>query len=378
MLLIDEDSILKKLLRYLSPFAPDQSGACGVLYELGGLIVICDAGGCAGNICGFDEPRWFTKRSAVFSAGLRDMDAIMGRDDKLIAKLASAQESLGGKFTAIVATPVPAVIGTDMKALKRMAEKKTGVPCITVNAIGTKYYDEGESEAWEKLFREFAGAADGNADAVDEKAGSTFTGIIGATPLETGYSTPEPLMQGLERYGIENPVIYSMGTGLDEIRLSASAGKNLVVSAAGIAAAEYLKEKFGVPYETGYPFIPEEVIAEAKGIKDGKVLIVHSQFAANELRRVIRGEGNAEVDCGTFFMMNEDYSEENDIRLAGEDELWELAESGMYDVIIADDDIKRLLDAAGFKGRFISFPYFAISGRTLDEGKTLYDVNYKG
>ncbi len=376
---------MKKLLRYLSPFAPDQSGACGVIYELGGLIVICDAGGCAGNICGFDEPRWFTKRSAVFSAGLRDMDAIMGRDDKLIAKLASAQDSLGGKFTAIVATPVPAVIGTDMKALKRMVEKKTGVPCITVNAIGTKYYDEGESEAWDKLFREFAGAAEAGSDedseskiSGNESGGSTFTGVIGATPLETGYSTPEPLIQGLERYGIENPVIYSMGTGLDEIRHSASAGKNLVVSAAAVAAAEYLKEKFGVPYETGYPFIPEKVISEAKEIKEGKVLIVHSQFAANELRRVIRGEGNAEVDCGTFFMMNEDYSEENDIRLAGEDELWELAESGKYDVIIADDDIRRLLDAAGFKGRFIPFPHFAISGRTLDEGKTLYDVNYKG
>ena len=71
---------MKKFLKYMSPFAPDQSGACGVFYELGGLIIICDAGGCAGNICGFDEPRWFDKKSAVFSAGLRDMDAIMGSD----------------------------------------------------------------------------------------------------------------------------------------------------------------------------------------------------------------------------------------------------------------------------------------------------------
>lgn len=58
---------MKNLLKLLSPFAPDQSGASAVLYELGGLMVICDAGGCAGNVCGFDEPRWFTKR-AQFSA----------------------------------------------------------------------------------------------------------------------------------------------------------------------------------------------------------------------------------------------------------------------------------------------------------------------
>ena len=46
---------MKGLYRYLSPFSPDQSGAVAVLYELGGIIVILDAGGCAGNICGFDE-----------------------------------------------------------------------------------------------------------------------------------------------------------------------------------------------------------------------------------------------------------------------------------------------------------------------------------
>ena len=36
---------MKNLLKLLSPFAPDQSGASAVLYELGGLMVICDAGG---------------------------------------------------------------------------------------------------------------------------------------------------------------------------------------------------------------------------------------------------------------------------------------------------------------------------------------------
>ena len=71
---------MRGLRKYLTPFAPDQSGAVSVLYEFGGIIVICDAGGCTGNICGFDEPRWFESKSALFSAGLRDMDAILGRD----------------------------------------------------------------------------------------------------------------------------------------------------------------------------------------------------------------------------------------------------------------------------------------------------------
>ena len=39
---------MKGLRKYLSPFAPDQSGAAAVLCEFHGLIIILDAGGCAG------------------------------------------------------------------------------------------------------------------------------------------------------------------------------------------------------------------------------------------------------------------------------------------------------------------------------------------
>ena len=124
---------MRGLRKYLTPFAPDQSGAVSVFYEFGGIIVICDAGGCTGNICGFDEPRWFESKSALFSAGLRDMDAILGRDDRLVEKLADAATKLDAKFAAIIGTPVPAVIGTDYHALKRMTEKKVNLPIMTVD-----------------------------------------------------------------------------------------------------------------------------------------------------------------------------------------------------------------------------------------------------
>ena len=36
-------------MKYLSPFAPDISGATAVLFGMKGLIVIIDAGGCTGK-----------------------------------------------------------------------------------------------------------------------------------------------------------------------------------------------------------------------------------------------------------------------------------------------------------------------------------------
>ena len=389
---------MKKLLKYLSPFAPDQSGACGVLYELGGIIVICDAGGCAGNVCGFDEPRWFTKKSAVFSAGLRDMDAIMGRDDKLIDKMASAQEYLKCDFTAVVGTPVPAVIATDMKAIKKMAEKRIGVPCITVSCTGTRYYDEGEEETWYELFREFAGEENifnkTNIESVnnnryedseltsEDKEKLEKIGVIGATPLETGYSTAEPLIQLCEKNGYEDAVIYSVGSGLKAISHAPKIEQNLVVSVQGLKAAKYLEEKYGVPYEVGFPFIPDEVVSDVMSKmrpEEKKILIIHSQFAANELRNIIRQfkgidaeSDSMKIDCATFFMQSPQYSEKNDFKLSNEDELYELAEQNAYDLIIGDADMKPLLKAAGYKGGFIDYPHFAVSGRMHDDSVLIY------
>ena len=168
---------MKGLRKYLSPFAPDQSGAAAVLCEFHGLIIILDAGGCAGNICGFDEPRWFDSRSAIFSAGLRDMDAILGRDDRLVEKIGKACEKLSADFIAVIGTPVPAVIGTDYKALSRMVEKKTGIPALTIDTDGTKLYDIGEKKTWKELFKKFA---------VKQEVEPGRVGIIGATPLSFG------------------------------------------------------------------------------------------------------------------------------------------------------------------------------------------------
>ena len=371
---------MKKMLKYLSPLAPDQSGAAGVLYELGGIIVICDAGGCAGNICGFDEPRWFSKRSAVFSASLRDMDAIMGRDDRLIEKLSKAYEQIGGEFAAIVATPVPAVIGTDMKALKRMAEKKLGIPCITVNAIGTRLFDEGEEEAWLGLFREFAGRGNDASHIENDASHNTqsVTGILGATPLETGYSTSEPLIEMAKAYGIENPLIYGMDLGLEAIRESGRIKENLVVTPAGLKTARYLEEECGVPYKVGYPFTSQDVKKQvldsierllSKGKESAKrVLIIHTQFAANELRSLILNKyPDISIDVATFFMQSPDYKEEGDLRLSGEDDLAELVAARNYDLVVADGDIERLLTAVGYKNTFVDYPSFAVSGRMNDD-----------
>lgn len=347
---------MSSLLTHLSPLAPDDSGACGVLYELGGITVICDAGGCAGNVCGFDEPRWLEKKSALFSAGLRDMDAILGRDKLLVEKLAQITEQIPAAFTAIVGTPVPAVIATDYQALRRMAEKRTGLPCIVIPTDGTKYYDAGAEQAYYAVFDRFA--------AEQYPVKKNKVGILGASPLDTGMIHAADVTQGMH---YDEIVCFGLDSGLDEIRRASECSVIHVAAPAGLKAARLLKERFGTPYVI-LPHIPGEVPAKCRetGIGDRRILIVHQQFAANHLRETLLPQEDylpwpAQIDCATWFRFDPDFANENDFRIRTERDLRDAAKN--YDMIIADRMLRRAVP--DFAGIWIDFPHYAVSGSAV-------------
>ena len=351
---------MKSLLKHLSPFAPDQSGAVSALFDFGGLIVICDAGGCTGNICGFDEPRWFTRPGAVFSAGLRDMDAILGRDDKLVAKLQAAMEDSDLAFSAIIGTPVPTIIATDFLALKRMAEKRTGRPAITVATTGTHHYDRGASAAWVELFKTFA------TERVPVESGTV--GVLGASPLDFScVNAGTHLVRALKNEGGRNAWCYGMGAGLDRVRTAAAAERNLVVSPAGLAAANHLEKTFGTPYEVRCPWLPARTLDALPRIAGSNVLIVHQQFAANAVReRILSLHPESRVTVASWFMMEPDYMREGDFRIASEDAFIKAVANGGYDAIVCDERLRTALPR-DFRDRIVDFPHFAVSGRLIEE-----------
>jgi hypothetical protein len=155
---------------------------------------------------------------------------------------------------------------------------------------------------------------------------------------------------------------------------------DLVISEVhGIRPAELIEEqkKGRKVFGTFCVFVPDEVISSVMSKmrpEEKKILIIHSQFAANELRHVIRQfkgidatSEDVRIDCATFFMQSPDYMEKNDFRIENEDELYDIAAKGTYDLIIGDSDIKPMLKAARYRGGFIDYPHFAVSGRMFDE-----------
>lgn len=359
-----EDVYVRGLWKGLTPFAPDQSGAASVFYELGGILVICDAGGCTGNVCGFDEPRWFGERSAIFSAGLRDMDAILGRDDRLVAKLTDAAEKIDANFAAVIGTPVPAVIATDYRALQRMCEKKTNLPILTVDTNGMELYDVGEEKAWLTLFKTFAGkdvASQKEASEEDDSSKKMKIGVLGLTPHDVSDLKIEEKFRKSENENTHY-ICYGMRAGIDKVKTAGSADKNLVVAPAALETAKYLEKEFGTPYEVGYPFV-DELIPEL-GYERKKILIIHQQVIANAIRQEIRtrsDEQNKEVTVASWFMMKSELSEEGDLSLKEEMDYCKLVQNGNYDIVFADENMRGLVP--GFKGTFVNIRHFAVSGK---------------
>ena len=402
---------MKGLRKYLTPFAPDQSGAVSMCYALGGMVVIVDAGGCAGNICGFDEPRWqpdylqtfgregsYTGNTeqfgregshtgntapfglgdcqteekaphhvaAVFSAGLRDMDAILGRDDLLIKKLEEAAKKIDAKFIALIGTPVPAVIGTDLAADAVMAGRRTHLPCIAVSTDGMHLYDRGIEEALLALVKTFAGET-----TKEEKSGShrKTCGVLGLNPLDLfDPAWTEAIRNSLLEKGYDEVLLYGMEGGLDALKRSSLAERNYVISTAGIAAAEYLKERFGIPYEVAFPADPlllleENPVREAKSTSpDAQILVVHQQVLANSIReRLMECGVSGSITAATWFDMKEELALSRDIRLKEEDDFIQLASDRKWDMIIADPALRPM--ARSFQGKWIDAYHFAVSGQ---------------
>lgn len=351
---------VRGLRRALTPFAPDQSGAIAVLYGLGGMSVVVDAGGCTGNICGFDEPRWFEGRDAVFSAGLRDMDAILGRDDLLVEKLADAAAQAGASFATLVGTPVPAVIGTDLHAVARMVERRVGLPCLAVETDGMALYDKGAEKAYRALLEAFAGRdAGGGDDPAAAEVEPGLIGVLGATPLDlTDPTTGERLAAHLRGQGWRRVVCFGMGACLDDVRAAGRAERNLVVAPAGLAAAWWLQRRFGTPFDVDFPLADR--LLPAVDWTGRRVLVVHQQVMADALRRRLLGHGAASVTTATFFCQPSEATREGDHSLREEGDVARAVASMGADVILADRVLRPLVP--DFSGDFFDMPHFALSG----------------
>ena len=317
---------MKDLYTILPPLAPDYGGACEVMYELGGLVLIHDATGCTVNYVTFDEPRWYEKASMVYCSGLTEIDAVMGNDDVLIEKALRTAEILHPNFIAYVGSSVPMIVGTDFAGIAKETEERSGIPSFGFDCSGIRSYTEGASDVLEALVKRFAG----------EKTESRGTLVLGLLPMDDNNIEETEKIRALFpdlRTSLSYKCDFAELSGIQ------NAKKTVVVSAAGIKAAKYLYEKYGIPYTVGLPL-------QKCGKEHGSVLVIGEDVRAHSLAEAL---GNA----ASLDLFSKDGLA--DYHTADEDEIAEICSK--YENVIADPCFEAMVT-----GNFVPMPSISVSG----------------
>lgn len=397
---------------YLSPFAPDYSGVSSVLFDLNTVTAMHDASGCTGNYTGYDEPRWYGSKSPIYCSGLREIDAVLGDDEKLIRKMTAAAEDLKPELLALVGSPVPMVIGSDLPGIAEELEERTGIPSLGFDTTGTAYYDKGVAMATIGLLKKITEK--------QERIPGTVN-ILGANPLDFGRGENlEDLKALIRKAGYEITACLSMGYTMEDLKRAASAQVNLAVSRAGFLIGEYMWKAYGIPYlcglpvgekgaaeygkelartaETGEPVIlnGEPMLTDGEGEAAagnvetaagnaeaavgnaetaagkaeppaGEILILGEQVQSNAIRLALEKEyGRKNIVVGCLFGLERKLALPQDKNLASEAMIKEELNKPGYQVIIADPFMKQLLKKES-GAVFLEHAQYAVSSKVAVE-----------
>lgn len=233
--------------RIISCYAADTAGVCSALFELGGMVIVHDASGCNSTYATHDEPRWYNADSMIYISALTELDAVLGNDEKFIDDVSQAAKELKPEFIAICGSPMPMMTGFDFDAVADEINFRTGIKTISIKTNGMNSYLLGEGDAFYKIAQEYC-------DENFSKTKAPSANILGLTPLDFLLNgSDKSIRNWLSENGFNVISSFGMGTNLEEIKRSSSAWVNLVVSYGGLKTAEYMKEKFSIPYVVGVP-----------------------------------------------------------------------------------------------------------------------------
>lgn len=361
---------MSKLCVKLPPFSPDYSGVCSALFDLNCIAVLHDASGCSGNYTGYDEPRWYGSHTATFCSGLREIDAVLGDDEKLIQKTLEAAESLTPDLIALIGTPVPMVIGTDLTGIAADIEQRTGIPSLGFDTTGTKYYSDGVSQACIALAERFTQP--------QKQKKPRGVNLLGLTRLDYDSSSAAALKSLLAESGFELITSFCDGLTLPDVKNAAQASVNLVVSQSGLSPARYFEQKHGIPYLVGVPLGRQMQAGWLDAVSncietrrctyldtvsgDADTLVLGDAVICKALQMGLAREFGISTDCGCLFGTESGYLQGGMLDLCDEKKISMAINSGKYRTVIGDP-MFRLLLQSNTPLNFIDYPIYCVSSK---------------
>lgn len=209
-----------------------------------------------------------------FSTDLREKDIIFGGEKKLISAIDEIVEKENLKVVFIYSTCVVGVIGDDVEAVCRQAEKKHGIRVIPVNSSG---FAGNKKDGYRAACHAILNLM-GEDKPIKEEYSINFLGdfnLAAEAWIVKSY---------LEEIGIKIKTVITGDSTVDSLKDAKNATLNIVQCAGSSTfLAKQMKKIYGIPFEKVRFFGIEDTIKSLKKI----VYTVGNQEMVNRLNKLI-------------------------------------------------------------------------------------------
>ena len=234
-------------------FLPTPSDRMGIIWSLlavqGAIVLEYGPAGTTHYSMGLYGGLGLRFQNRLFTTHMSEDDVVMGDVTRLEEALIELDKNYAPKVIFVVASSVTAVIGTDIKGVCRYMQNEVKAKLVAFEQGGFRGdYSVGLAEAYKLLVRN-----------LPQKGVALEKGvynIIGASAWRYRMASDIWEVKSLlsEALGLSCNACLCCDTSVEELQAMGKAQVNIVLGNEGLAAAQYLEEKFGTPYVYAAPY----------------------------------------------------------------------------------------------------------------------------
>ena len=234
-------------------FLPTPSDRMGIIWSLlavqGAIVLEYGPAGTTHYSMGLYGGLGLRFQNRLFTTHMSEDDVVMGDVTRLEEALVELDKNYAPKVIFVVASSVTAVIGTDIKGVCRYMQNEVKAKLVAFEQGGFRGdYSVGLAETYKLLVRNLP-----QKGVAQEKC---VYNIIGASAWRYRMASDIWEVKSLlgEALGLSCNACLCCDTSVEELQAMGKAQVNIVLGNEGLAAAQYLEEKFGTPYVYAAPY----------------------------------------------------------------------------------------------------------------------------
>ena len=234
-------------------FLPTPSDRMGIIWSLlavqGSIVLEYGPAGTTHYSMGLYGGLGLRFQNRLFTTHMSEDDVVMGDVTRLEEALVELDKNYAPKVIFVVASSVTAVIGTDIKGVCRYMQNEVKAKLVAFEQGGFRGdYSVGLAETYKLLVRNLP-----QKGVAQEKG---VYNIIGASAWRYRMASDIWEVKSLlsEALGLSCNACLCCDTSVEELQAMGKAQVNIVLGNEGLAAAQYLEEKFGTPYVYAAPY----------------------------------------------------------------------------------------------------------------------------